>query len=108
VSDKVFIFGNDSDLNDSSAGGGCGNFDEFLAWLGRWIESPIVGLVETGPTRELCWSLHEASSGSSAEREVAHDPDRVLANITKQTGLVFQKQNREVRILFVEEVERRP
>ena len=105
VSDKVFIFASESALDSGGNGGGCGDFDEFLAWLGRWIESPIVNQIETWPTRGLCWSLHESSSGTAAQRKADHDPELVLANITKQTGLTFRKRNQDVRILFAEDAE---
>lgn len=107
VSDKLYIFGAETPNADSGAGGGCGDFREFLSWLGRWIEAPVISEVDTGPTRGLCWSLHEASPFTQEQHRLDHDPARVLANITKQTGLKFDKAERDVRILFVEHVERK-
>ncbi|MFO1096043.1 MAG: carboxypeptidase regulatory-like domain-containing protein [Planctomycetaceae bacterium] len=107
VSDKLYIFGAETPNADSGAGGGCGDFREFLSWLGRWIEAPVISEVDTGPTRGLCWSLHEASPFTQEQQRLDHDPARVLANITKQTGLKFDKAERDVRILFVEQVERK-
>ncbi|MEZ6053101.1 MAG: hypothetical protein R3C02_17215 [Planctomycetaceae bacterium] len=107
--DRVQIFGKELKPN-SGAGGGTGEFDEFLGWLGRWIDAPIVSEVTERPSRQISWRLHENSfkthpsrrDAHEAERREAHDADLVLKNITKQTNLRFTKETRPIPILFVE------
>jgi len=99
-SDAIEIFG--KQLVPNSGGGGTGDFGAFLAWLGRWIDAPIVSEVTTLPERRLTWTLHGRSPSTAQMRAEDHDPNLVLVNITAQTGLTFTKEDRAVRILFVE------
>ena len=102
--DPIEVFGKQL-VPGSGAGGGTGEFDEFLEWLGRWIETPIVDEVTTGPSRQLSWSLHQRSPFTDQMWKEDHDPDLVLPNITAQTGITFEKETRRVKILFVEQRE---
>ena len=62
---EVQIFGKQLAPN-SGAGGGTGDFAEFLLWLGRWIDMPIVDEVQKSP-RQISWILH-GNSGKPAKR----------------------------------------
>lgn len=84
--------------------GGAGNFDRFLDALGQWIGSPIVSDVKTKPRGALSWQLHAHSPQTEESRAEDHDPELVLANVTAQAGLTFNKEQRAVKILFVEPV----
>ncbi|MBI3864801.1 MAG: M48 family metalloprotease [Planctomycetia bacterium] len=101
TTDPVDIYGKQL-VPGSGAGGGTGEFPEFLEWLGRWIETPIVSEVKTLPASQLSWSLHERSPSSEQTRREDHDAKLVLANITAQTGITFQEAKRPIKILFVE------
>jgi beta-lactamase regulating signal transducer with metallopeptidase domain/tetratricopeptide (TPR) repeat protein/5-hydroxyisourate hydrolase-like protein (transthyretin family) len=101
TTDAIEIFGKQL-VPDSGAGGGTGNFDEFLAWLGRWIGSPIVSDVNTLPGRGITWNLHARSPFTEQMQAEDHDSKLVLANITAQTGMTFTKETRPMRVLFVE------
>jgi hypothetical protein len=99
--DRIDIYGKELAPN-SGAGGGSGEFETFLDWLGRWISTPIVSEVKEPPADWLTWYLHEREPSTAATRAEDHDPKTVLANITAQTGLTFAQEKRQVKILFVE------
>jgi hypothetical protein len=101
TTDEIQIFGTQL-VPNSGAGGGTGEFEEFLGWLGRWIGTPIVSEVDLKPTNQVSWHLHERSPSTDQTRSEDHDPILVLGNITLQTGLTFSLEKRPVRILFVE------
>ena len=101
TTDEIQIFGTEL-VPNSGAGGGTGEFEEFLGWLGRWIGTPIVSEVDLKPTNQVSWHLHEKSPSTDQSRSEDHDPILVLGNITLQTGLTFALEKRPVRILFVE------
>jgi uncharacterized protein (TIGR03435 family) len=102
--DEIQIFGTQL-VPNSGAGGGTGEFEEFLGWLGRWIGTPIVSEVDLKPTNQVSWHLHERSPSTEQSRGEDHDPKLVLGNITLQTGLTFTLEKRPVRILFVQREE---
>jgi hypothetical protein len=104
LTDPVEIFAKEL-VPDSGSGGGTGDFAEFLEWLGRWIGTPIKSEVSTLPMREISWALHGHSPATGEQRHEDHDAQLVLANVTKQTKLTFEKETRPVKILFVERAE---
>jgi protocatechuate 3,4-dioxygenase beta subunit len=104
TTDPVQIFG-EALVPNSGAGGGTGEFAEFLKWLGRWIETPILDEATERPKRQISWHLHERSPSTAQSRQEDHDAERVLRNITAQTGLSFTKERRGVKLLFVEKKE---
>ena len=116
--DEVYVFGVDEALNGPGNGGGTGDLTALLTALVNWTDTIIIDEVEQGPPGKLMYHLHEAlmeSEGFPGEPnrikaderfQQNHEPERVLANITKQTGLTFTKAERDVRILFVESAER--
>jgi hypothetical protein len=101
TTDEIQIFGTEL-VPNSGAGGGTGEFEEFLGWLGRWIGTPIVSEVDLKPTNQVSWHLHERSPSTDQTRNDDHDATLVLGNITLQTGLTFTREKRPVQILFVE------
>jgi hypothetical protein len=88
---------------NSGAGGGSGKFDELLQWLGRWIDKPIVSELKEPPTNQFSWHLHEPRFSTAQARAEARDPALVLPNITAQTGLKFDLEQRKVKTLLVVE-----
>ncbi len=87
---------------DSGAGGGSGDFAEFLDWLGRWIETPVVDELTARPEGRLSWWLHARSPFTEQMQKEDHDAEMVLKNVAEQTGLQFTKEHREVEFLFVD------
>ena len=97
---EVQVFGKHL-IPNSGAGGGSGDFAEFLLWLGRWIDMPIVDEVQQ-PPRQLGWTLHGYSRKNSGTEKEDHDPALVLHNIEAQTGVHFVPELRTLKSLFVE------
>jgi hypothetical protein len=97
----VQIYGDYLDKN-SGNGGGSGNFDKFLRNTGNWIGVPIINEVPEPPTTRFSWRYHMPSPFTQQQRDNAHDPQAVTANLETQTGLKFVKARRETRILFLE------
>lgn len=103
TTDRIEIYGKQL-VPDSGAGGGTGEFGEFLEWLGNWVGTPIVAEVDAPPESQLSWHLHARSPFTQQMRDEDRDPKLVLTNITAQTGMTFTMEQRPVRILFVERV----
>ena len=89
-------------VKNSGAGGGSGDFPEFLQWVGDWVGRPVVNEVQAPPTF-VSWQLHAAQPihRASAARE-DHDEALVLEHLHEQTGLTFTREKKTIRILFVE------
>ncbi len=104
--DFIEVFGTQLPIG-KSAGSGGSDFPRFLNRLGSWIGAPIVPEVQLVPPRSLMLNFHERSPSNEQTRAEDHDPVTVLTNITRQTGLTFAKEERPVRVLFVEGMEER-
>lgn len=98
--DSVQIYGDKLAPNSGSGGGG-GDFADFTRWVGMWIEQPVVAEVNN-PPKSLSWRYHLAAPFTKEQRAAAKDPRSVLHNLEGQTGLTFEEETREIRILFVE------
>ncbi len=81
-----------------TGGGGSGDFDEFLSWVGMYINRRVVNEVENPPQGDIIWHYNHKREGSKK-------PDLVLQHLTEQTGLAFKMETRRVRLLFVERAE---
>jgi len=98
--DSVQIYGDKLAAN-SGAGGGGGDFADFTRWVGMWIEQPVIGEVENAP-KNLSWRYHLPSPFTPQQQAAAKEPRAVLHNLAGQTGLTFEEETREIRLLFVE------
>ena len=98
--DSIQIYG-DKLVANSGAGGGGGDFAQFVRWVGMWIEQPVVSDVEKTPA-SLSWRYHMPRAFAPQERAAAKDARAVLHNLEGQTGLTFVEEEREIRLLFVE------
>jgi RNA polymerase sigma factor (sigma-70 family) len=71
--------------------------------VGRFVNVRLVWDQElpTGPRFHVY--RHERSPGTATPEEKAadHDPEKVLANLSEQTGLTFKKERRRVEVLYV-------
>ncbi len=97
----VQIYGTYLDRN-SGSGGGSGNFEKLLKAVGSWINMPVINEVASPPSKGLSWRYHQPSPFTEKEAADAHDAGAVTENLTIQTGLRWRKEERKVRILFVE------
>jgi beta-lactamase regulating signal transducer with metallopeptidase domain len=126
TADAIEIFGNPPDLHPTKGFiNGVGKFNEFLEYLGEWIDTPIISDVKAPPHDELVWSFYsrpfsteelededhykkfgsfESKSDTRRKKEMDERDQYaklVLANITAQTGLRFREEMRAVKTLFV-------
>ena len=101
--DEIQIYG--KTLGSNGAGGGTGDFKEFLGWVGRWIEMPLINEVKEPPEKQVGWTLNQRSPFTEIEYKEDHDPETVLKNVAAQTGLTFKKEYRAIRRLVIEPLE---
>ncbi|QDU42361.1 Regulatory protein BlaR1 [Symmachiella dynata] len=80
---------------------GRGELDEFLRWVGMWVEKPIVGDLDTSGIRDFVWG-YNLGEFKKEDRQQAKEPELILKQVTEQTGLTFKKEKRKVRTLIVE------
>jgi hypothetical protein len=66
-------------------------------------EVRIVNEAEFDPKERVSWhhSVRRNADGRLAGFDADHDPDAVLVNVGKQTGLTFKAEKRKVRVLAV-------
>lgn len=104
VQKQIEIYGKRLNTNRSRGGGGSGNVDEFLEWVGMWIEEPVIGELDTPSKEYFRWHYNDGrdKEGTEEDRLQAKDPELVLKHVTEQTGLTFKKEKRKVRTLFIE------
>jgi hypothetical protein len=84
------------------AGGGGGDFAMFLNWVGEWIGRPVVSEVEAPPKGQIVWYYNQRSPFTEQTRREDHEEASVLRHLQEQTGLVFARERRPIRILFIE------
>ncbi len=81
-----------------TGGGGSGDFNDFLNWVGMYVNQRVINGVSSPPESEVKW--HD-----NHQREGSRQSDLVLQHLAEQTGLTFTKETRRVRVLFVERAE---
>jgi hypothetical protein len=59
----------------------------------------------TGP--RVSWYRHTVRNPTKEQEAADHDPEKVLANVTKQTGLIFKKERRKVQVLYLSAPEKK-
>jgi hypothetical protein len=99
---RVEIYGERLNKNPSFGGGGAGDLNELLNWVGMWIEQPVVDDVATPPKQRISWHYNLDSPYTDEEQRKAKDPALVLKHLTEQTGLTFTKEKRKIRLLALE------
>ncbi|TWU12232.1 Regulatory protein BlaR1 [Symmachiella macrocystis] len=99
---RIEIYGERLNTDPSRGGGGSGNVDKFLEWVGMWIEKPVLGELESPSKERVSWHYNLESSFNEEQRRQAKDPAIVLKHVTEQTGLKFKKEKRKLRTLIIE------
>jgi TonB family protein len=94
---QVHIYHRELDTDPGSAGGGTTSVAGLLEVLARTLQCPVVSEVEPSDAG-VRYAIHR-DAGQTAY------VDDVLRNVSAQTGLVFKRQTRPVRILYLEKVE---
>ena len=96
--------GTDS-LPASEGGGGSGTLQEMFDWLGNRMNILVVNESESaGSMPGIVWRDHLAEESArvpSNDEEGRATLKGVLANLTKQTELTFERQRRVVKVWFV-------
>lgn len=100
--ERIEVYGEKLNENPRVGGGGSGDFEKFLKWVGMWIEQPVVSDVDDPPESRLSWHYNLESPFTDEKRRKAKDPALVLKNLTPQTGLRFTQETRKIRALIVE------
>jgi hypothetical protein len=97
-------------IMDGTGGGGSGDFDALLRWVGVFTEpnSRIINEVEEGPKGQVSWHFNARSPFSKEQREEDHDIALVFERLELQTGLTFKFEERKVRVVSVERRELSP
>ncbi|WP_339911355.1 M56 family metallopeptidase, partial [Symmachiella dynata] len=101
---KIEIYGERLNSNPPHDGGSSGSLKSFLDGVGRWIEVPIFGELDTPYKDQVRWHYTNSrgKEGTEADRLQAKDPKLILKHVTEQTGLTFEKEKRKVRTLVIE------
>jgi len=55
----------------------------------------------TSPRFNLYWHERSPDTATPEEKAADHDPEKVLANLSEQTGLTFKKEKRRVEVLSI-------
>jgi hypothetical protein len=86
-------------------GGGSGDYQEFLRWVGMFIGRQVISEATGTPKGDVSWHYNERSPSTAEERAADHDERAVLRHLAEQTGLSFREETRRVPVLFVERSE---
>ncbi len=84
---------------------GSGDLPKFLKWVGGFIGRPVVDEVQAPPKEPISWFTHVRSPFTERMRREDHDEAQVLQHLHEQTGLIFTREMKPIRILFVERAE---
>ena len=92
---------------DEHAGGGSGSFERFLQALGDRAGMGVVSEVEEPPSKDLSWRTHESSNhkelaGLPAGENRTEKIKQLLENVSKQTGLQLQVEQRKLSVWVAE------
>ena len=100
--DVIEIYGKQVIPGGGGAGGGTGDFADFLKWVGEWIGQPVVSEVEAAPGGRVTWHYNARSPFTEQMRREDHDEALVLRHLEEQTGLTFTRERKPIRILLIE------
>jgi hypothetical protein len=84
-------------------GGGEGSLDGLLRHVAEFTGRRVINKTESVPDVKLTWREYYRQPASESEQAEDRDPELVLRNVAKQTGLTFESAKRKVRVLVVEE-----
>src|SRR5207249_8419227 len=94
------VYGVDS-TKESYAGGGGGNLADLFKAVGEFTGKRVLaGEIEQAPGK-LRWTYHRNPNKLKQGPEDT-DPEKVLKNLTAQTGMTFKTEKRNVPVVVVE------
>jgi hypothetical protein len=100
--DFVEVFEDDAYRQSKMGQPSSGSLRDFFDHVAVWSKVSIIDET-TNPPLVVHWRHHFERGKVTTEE----NPDRILPNITKQTGLNFTKEDRPVQVLFVTPIEPR-
>jgi hypothetical protein len=103
---QIEIFGKQIVPNGGGAGGGTGTFPEFLRSVGEWIGRPVVNEVGTPPQEKFEWFFNARSPFTEQMQREDHEEASVLKHLQEQTGFVFTREKKPIRVLVIERPKR--
>jgi RNA polymerase sigma factor (sigma-70 family) len=74
---------------------------ELVRFLGHRVTTRMVWDVELPAEPMMQWHNHKFKNPTKEQEAEDKDPDKVLPNVTAQTGLTFKKEKRKVPVLVV-------
>jgi RNA polymerase sigma factor (sigma-70 family) len=109
---QVDIYSDESNVNKETfshahnltPGHETGNVPQFLKHLRDDLQTWIFWTDDKPPEEpKFGWAHHWKKASDSEEWKADRDPEKVLKNVSEQTGLTFQKEKRKVPVLVVSE-----
>jgi len=89
------------DASDDGAGGGTGKITEFLAHVGDTLGLPVVSEVGDREPRKISWENHADANYTTMDSRLNELTEKVLKNISDQTGIAFTREKRTIDVWFV-------
>lgn len=87
-----------------------GKFQNFLKAIGSRVGRPVLSEIKNPPKGYIGWRTYydnsERTTWEDFPKNFAKNPQLVLQHVSEQTGLTFQEENREVRLLFLQNLEK--
>ncbi len=93
ASDQIQFCSEQPDPNSPNSFNGPRNCTQMIQALGAFLREQIIDETDPPADASVSWRFHHAHTGS----------EQVLNSVTRQTGLSFEKEIRQVRRLVVEE-----
>jgi hypothetical protein len=90
-------------FGEREGGGGSGNLDQFLRFLGAHIGEQIVNEAEGPEHGAFAWRERHQPFREDVKED--RDEDSVLRHVSEQTGLTFTKEKRSVPVVVVDRAE---
>lgn len=101
---KIHLFTEKPDPADNiQGGGGSGDLDNFLNYVGRLGRNRIINADKT-VVEDLVWRQHSSTRSGRLKKDPAFF-EMLLKNVGKQTSLRFKKERRKEKIWLVKSLE---
>ncbi|QDT43642.1 BlaR1 peptidase M56 [Gimesia alba] len=85
-----------------------GKFPDFLKAIGYRVGRPVLSEIKNPPQGSIGWRIYfdqsEHTTWENFPRNFAKNTQLVLQHVSEQTGLTFHEENREVRLLFLQDL----
>ena len=85
-----------------------GKFPNFLKAIGYRVGRPVLSEIKNPPQGSIGWRIYfdqsERTTWENFPRNFAKNTQLVLQHVSEQTGLTFHEENREVRLLFLQDL----